>query len=213
MIAQGGGVLRAIAPSLGLRRTGPGQSEIAGHRPVGRSQHRQGTDLGWAAGSPRPSPMPTTPSMTNTTHVYGAAPPQLASLAYDAVSLVALLSHGAALSPLHPGRADGPQRLCRRERHFPLQCRRHVGARLAVLEVAAGRLSCRQPRAQAPSRSEFLSGLDKFEDQFNKRNHRIQHQPALRRGAQACRRPGAADPARSEARFFPPRAACPSALR
>ena len=58
-----------------------------------------------------------------------AAPPQLASLAYDAVSLVALLRTGPPYHRFTPAGADGPQRLCRRRRHLPLQCRRHVGAR------------------------------------------------------------------------------------
>ena len=123
---------RCCAPS---RRRWPstaldhGQGEAAGHRTVGRSRdHRkeQTLDGGWFA-----APEPNADDAFNDKYraTYGATPPQLASLAYDAVSLVALLSHGHALSPLHQRGADGPQWLCRRQRHLPLQCRRHVGAR------------------------------------------------------------------------------------
>ena len=92
---------RAVA---GLQRPGSGQGEAAGHGLVGRCQRRHARQTWTAAGSPRPSPMPTTPSTPNISDVYGAPPPQLASLAYDAVSLVALLVAGRALSPLHPAR-------------------------------------------------------------------------------------------------------------
>ena len=148
MIAQGGGVLRAIAPSPGLQRPGPGQSEIAGHGLVGRSRHHARTDMlvgGWFAA---PEPDADDAFNEQLSRRLGAAPPQLASLAYDAIALVALLSQRPALSPLHPGRADGPQRLFRRRWHFPLQCRRHLGARPGGAGSAARRLSCREPGAQ-----------------------------------------------------------------
>ena len=56
------------------------------------------------AGSPRPSPDAEDNFNAKYKDAYGAKPPQLASLAYDAMSLVALLAPGPALSSLHPRR-------------------------------------------------------------------------------------------------------------
>jgi len=94
MIAQGGGVLRAIAPSLAFNGLDPAKVKLLGtglwdDANVVKEQALTG---GWFA-----APEPNADNTFNDKYraVYGAAPPQLASLAYDAVSLVALLSTGA----------------------------------------------------------------------------------------------------------------------
>lgn len=88
--------------------------------------HKQGCRRSWYAA---PSPRADDDFNSRYRATFNAAPANLASLAYDAISLVALLAQGRALSPLHPEGADGSQRLRRRGRHLPLQCRRHLGAR------------------------------------------------------------------------------------
>jgi branched-chain amino acid transport system substrate-binding protein len=97
MIAQGGGVLRAIAPSLAFNGLDPAKVKLLGtglwdDAGIVKEQTLNG---GWFA-----APEPNADNAFNDKYraVYGAAPPQLASLAYDAVSLVALLSAG---TPYH----------------------------------------------------------------------------------------------------------------
>jgi branched-chain amino acid transport system substrate-binding protein len=97
MIAQGGSVLRAIAPSLAFNGLDPSKVKLLGtglwdDTSVVKEQTLNG---GWFA-----APEPNADNTFNEKYraVYGAAPPQLASLAYDAVSLVALLSTG---TPYH----------------------------------------------------------------------------------------------------------------
>jgi ABC-type branched-subunit amino acid transport system substrate-binding protein len=93
MIAQGGTVLRAIAPSLAFNGLDPAKVKLVGtglwdDAAIAREQALDG---GWFA-----APEPNADNAFNDKYraVYGATPPQLASLSYDAVSLVALLAKG-----------------------------------------------------------------------------------------------------------------------
>jgi len=86
-------VLRAIAPSLAFNGLDPAKVKLLGtglwdDPGVAKEQSLDG---GWFA-----APEPNADNAFNDKYraVYGAAPPQLASLAYDAVTLVALLSTG-----------------------------------------------------------------------------------------------------------------------
>ncbi|HEY5084190.1 MAG TPA: penicillin-binding protein activator, partial [Rhizomicrobium sp.] len=93
LIAQGGGVLRAIAPSLAFNGLDPAKVKLLGtglwdDAAITREQTLDG---GWFAA---PEPDADGAFTEKYKNVYGAAPPQLASLAYDAISLVALLSQG-----------------------------------------------------------------------------------------------------------------------
>lgn len=97
MIAQGGTVLRAIAPSLAFNGLDPTKVKLLGtglwdDAGIVKEQTLNG---GWFA-----APEPNVDDAFNDKYraVYSATPPQLASLAYDAVSLVALLSTG---TPYH----------------------------------------------------------------------------------------------------------------
>jgi len=93
LIAQGGGVLRAIAPSLAFNGLDPAKVKLLGtglwDDPAITPE--QTLDGGWFAA---PEPDADGAFTEKYRNVYGAAPPQLASLAYDAISLVALLSQG-----------------------------------------------------------------------------------------------------------------------
>ena len=93
MIAQGGSILRAIAPSLGFSGLDKGKVKLLGtglwdDPAIAREDMLLG---GWFA-----APEPDADSGFNSRYhdAFGANPPQLASLAYDAVALVALLSSG-----------------------------------------------------------------------------------------------------------------------
>jgi len=93
LIAQGGSVLRAIAPSLAFNGLDPAKVKLLGtglwdDPGLTREQTLEG---GWFAA---PEPDADAAFVEKYKTVYGADPPQLASLAYDAISLVALLSKG-----------------------------------------------------------------------------------------------------------------------
>jgi ABC-type branched-subunit amino acid transport system substrate-binding protein len=93
LIAQGGSVLRAIAPSLAFNGLDPAKVQLLGtglwdDPAITREQTLNG---GWFAA---PEPDADGAFVEKYKAVYGASPPQLASLAYDAVSLVSLLSRG-----------------------------------------------------------------------------------------------------------------------
>ena len=149
LIAQGGGMLRAIAPTLVVRRARSSDKvKLLGTGPVGRCQHRQGAEPERRLVRRARAQCRRCLRRPNTARSMAPTPPQLASLAYDAVSLVALLSTGTPYHRFTPQRLDGSQWLCRRERHFPFQCRWHLGARTGRLGSAARRLSCREPCAQ-----------------------------------------------------------------
>ena len=97
MIAQGGGVLRAIGPTLVFNGLDPAKTKLLG---TGlwddpNTVKEQSLTGGWFA-----APEPNADDAFNDKYraIYGANPPQLASLAYDALSLVALVSTG---TPYH----------------------------------------------------------------------------------------------------------------
>lgn len=93
IIAQGGGILRAIAPSLVFNGLDPAKVKLLGTGlwDDASTVKEQTLDGGWFA-----APEPNADNTFNDKYraIYGAPAPQLASLAYDAVSLIALLSNG-----------------------------------------------------------------------------------------------------------------------
>jgi branched-chain amino acid transport system substrate-binding protein len=97
MIAQGGTVLRAIAPSLAFNGLDTTMVKLLGTGLWDDPSllKEQTLDGGWFAA---PEPNSDDAFIRKYRAVYGAAPPQLASLAYDAISLVTLLSNG---TPYH----------------------------------------------------------------------------------------------------------------
>ncbi len=95
LIAQGGVTLRAIAPTLSLDGMARDKVKLLGtglwddDPALARESALQGS---WYAA---PSPKGDAQFIAKYRGTFGTAPAQLASLAYDAVSLVALLSQGA----------------------------------------------------------------------------------------------------------------------
>jgi ABC-type branched-subunit amino acid transport system substrate-binding protein len=137
LIAQGGTLLRGIVPALvydGLDRTkvkflGTGLWDDPA---VAREPLAQG---GWFAA---PEPEADDAFSSRFKKVYGSTPPQLASLAYDAISLVALLSSG---EPYHRYTRDAltdPNGFAGVDGIFRLNLDGTVERGLAVLTVSSG---------------------------------------------------------------------------
>jgi len=95
LIAQGGTILRAIAPTLSLEGVTKDKVKLLGtglwndDAAISREASLVGS---WYAA---PAPNADADFVSKYRSIYGNSPAQLASLAYDAVSLVALLSSGA----------------------------------------------------------------------------------------------------------------------
>jgi len=95
LIAQGGVMLKALAPTLSLDGASKDKVKLLGTGlwDDDPSLAREGSLVGsWYAA---PSPNADAQFIAKYRGTFGSAPAQLASLAYDAVSLVALLSQGA----------------------------------------------------------------------------------------------------------------------
>ncbi len=96
LIAQGGVILRAIAPTLSLDGATRDKVKLLGtglwddDKAIARESSLQGS---WYAA---PAPNADAAFVDKYRAAFGTAPAQIASLAYDAVSLVALLSQGPA---------------------------------------------------------------------------------------------------------------------
>ena len=96
LIAQGGTLLRAIGPTLSLEGVTKDKVKLLGtglwddDKTLAREAALEGS---WYAA---PAPNADADFVNKYRTTYGAAPAQLASLAYDAVSLVALLAQGPA---------------------------------------------------------------------------------------------------------------------
>jgi branched-chain amino acid transport system substrate-binding protein len=93
MIAEGGPILRAVAPSLGFSGLDKGKVKLLGtglwdDPSIAREDMLLG---GWFA-APEPDADDAFNGRFHDT--FGSNPPQLASLAYDAIALVALLANG-----------------------------------------------------------------------------------------------------------------------
>ena len=153
LIAQGGAILRAIAPSLSFNGLDPNKVKLLGtglwdDATVGREQTLVG---GWFA-----APAPDADDAFNAKYknAYGAAPPPLASLAYDAVSLVALLAPGPAYHRFTPAALLDPNGFAGVDGIFRFHPDGTSERGLAVLEVTPDGLSVADPAPktfQAPA--------------------------------------------------------------
>ena len=134
LIAQGGSVLRAIAPSLAFSGLDPAKVKLLGpglwdDPAIIRESSLEG---GWFA-----APAPDADDAFNTRYkeTYGANPPALASLAYDAVSLVALLSSGTPYHRFTPGALMDPNGFSGVDGIFRFNADGTSERGLAILEV------------------------------------------------------------------------------
>jgi ABC-type branched-subunit amino acid transport system substrate-binding protein len=108
LIAQGGVLLRAIAPTLSLDGVTKDKVKLLGtglwndDKALMRESSLEGS---WYAA---PAPNADADFINKYRTTFGQAPAQLASLAYDAVSLVALLAQGPAYHRFTPAALNDP---------------------------------------------------------------------------------------------------------
>ncbi|HUO02165.1 MAG TPA: penicillin-binding protein activator, partial [Rhizomicrobium sp.] len=136
LIAQGGGVLRAIAPSLAFNGLDTTKVKLLGtglwdDPAITKEQSLEG---GWFAA---PEPDADGAFTDKYKSIYGAAPPQLASLAYDAISLVALLAKGQPYHRFTPAALMDPNGFAGVDGIFRFNTDGTSERGLAILEVEA----------------------------------------------------------------------------
>jgi ABC-type branched-subunit amino acid transport system substrate-binding protein len=137
LIAQGGSLLRGIAPALvyaGLDRTkvkflGTGLWDDPS---VGREPLLAG---GWFAA---PEPEADDAFSARYKSIYGSTPPELAALAYDAISLVSLLSSGPAYHRFTRDALTDPNGFAGVDGIFRLNLDGTVERGLAILSIQSG---------------------------------------------------------------------------
>ncbi len=123
LVAQGGSLLRGIAPTLAFDNLGGDQVQLLGTGVWDDPAilHEPALVGGWFAA---PQPDADDVFLSRYQQLFGTKPQELTTLSYDAVALVALLSKsGEPFQHFTHGRADRSQRLYRRDRHLPLRCR------------------------------------------------------------------------------------------
>jgi branched-chain amino acid transport system substrate-binding protein len=135
MIAQGGPILRAIAPSLGFSGLDRDKVKLLGtglwdDPTIAREDMLLG---GWFA-APAPDAVDAFNSRFHDS--FGSNPPQLASLAYDAIALVALLSGGQPYHRFTQGALMDPNGFSGVDGIFRFNPDGTSERGLAVLEVA-----------------------------------------------------------------------------
>lgn len=136
LIAQGGSVLRAIAPSLAFNGLDPAKVQLLGtglwdDPAITKEQTLNG---GWFAA---PEPDADSAFISKYQSIYGAPPPPLASLAYDAISLVALLSQGQPYHRFTPATLMDPNGFSGVDGIFRFNTDGTSERGLAILEVQA----------------------------------------------------------------------------
>ena len=151
LIAQGGVILRAIAPTLSLDGVARDKVKLLGtglwndDAALTREASLQGS---WYAA---PAPNADTEFVNKYRTAFGAAPASLASLAYDAVSLVALLSSGTPYHRFTRGALMDPNGFAGVNGIFRFKADGTSERGLAVLEVTpAG------PSVVSPAPTTFL---------------------------------------------------------
>jgi ABC-type branched-subunit amino acid transport system substrate-binding protein len=137
MIAQGGAILRAIAPDLSFSGMDHNKVKLLGtglwdDPSLGREDVLVG---GWFA-APEPSANDAFASRYHDTFGVNPPQPQLTSLAYDAVALVALLSNGQPYHRFTQGALMDPNGFAGIDGIFRFNADGASERGLAVLEVA-----------------------------------------------------------------------------
>lgn len=137
LIAQGGVLLRAIAPTLSLDGVTKDKVKLLGtglwddDKALARESALEGS---WYAA---PAPNADAAFVDKYRATFGSVPPQLSSLAYDAVSLVALLAQGPAYHRFTPAALNDPNGFAGVNGIFRFQPDGTSERGLAVLEITS----------------------------------------------------------------------------
>ena len=169
----------AVVQALTQCRRQPQAPAIARHRSVGRSAHLQRRQRCRAASMRRRILPASRISRSATARATDQDPVRTATLAYDAVALVAALVKTQGAAALLRGGADQCVRLCRHRRHFPLQPDGTNERGLAVMRVDAVGRADRQPGAEVLRR---LGNLRSSSREIG--DHRIENRECRLRHAQ-----------------------------
>lgn len=137
LIAQGGALLRGIAPALAFDGIDPTKVKLLGtglwdDPAIGKEPLLEG---GWFAA---PEPDADAAFVTKYRNAFGGPPPQLAALAYDAVSLVAVLASGAPYHRFTLAALTDPNGFAGVDGIFRFTADGTIERGLAVLAVAPG---------------------------------------------------------------------------
>ena len=136
-IAQGGTMLRAIAPTLAYNGVDPAKVKLLGTGlwdDIAIASEPALKD-GWFAG---PEPSSDSAFIAKYRAVFGAPPPQLAALAYDAVSLIALLGSGQPYRRFNEATLTDPNGFAGVDGIFRFNSDGSIDRGLAVLAVEPG---------------------------------------------------------------------------
>ena len=137
LIAQGGSLLRAIAPTLNYNGVDPNKVQFLGTGLWDDQANTKETLLtgGWFAA---PQPSADAAFVDRYHRMFGVNPPQLAALAYDAVQLVALLAPGKPYQRFTANALTDPSGFTGVDGIFRFHADGSVERGLAVLAVEPG---------------------------------------------------------------------------
>jgi ABC-type branched-subunit amino acid transport system substrate-binding protein len=137
LVAQGGRPLSSIAAALAASHIEPGRVKILGTGAWDGTAPRQEPVLNGALIAASP-PSERTVFVSRYRRVYGADPPRLASLAYDAAAVAAVLSRGKGAAGFDTALLTAPAGFRGSEGLFRLEADGVARRALAVMEVNAG---------------------------------------------------------------------------
>ncbi len=137
LVPQGGSLLRGIAQTFAYSNIDTAKVKLLG---TGLWNEPSSQKEGLLTGAWFAAPQPSTDDAFNVKyhHIFGSEPPQLASLAYDAVSLVALLANGTPYHRFTPRAITDPNGFAGVSGVFRFRQDGSIERGLAVLSVEPG---------------------------------------------------------------------------
>ncbi len=154
LIAEGGSMLEAVAPSLAIAGAKDRGTQLLGTGlwDDAATAHEPMLQNGWFAAPP---PDAFTAFAAHYRSVYGAAPPRIATLSYDALALVALLANGPPHQRFTDAALTDPNGFSGIDGIFRFHPDGSAERGLAVLDVGASGFSVRDPAPKTFPRSGF----------------------------------------------------------
>lgn len=154
LIAEGGPMLDAVAPSLAIAGAKDRNTQLLGTGlwDDASTTHEPMLQNGWFAAPP---PNAFTTFATHYRTVYGAVPPRIATLSYDALALVALLANGPPHQRFTDAAITDPNGFSGIDGIFRFHPDGSAERGLAVLNVGADGFSVRDPAPKAFAASGF----------------------------------------------------------